>query len=83
MQKKISANNSNQTTNIKYIIDLCAHDHDIDDDIVDNDNDTDVDDNHGDDDNNNPYVAEGCGGSGLSPALQMSHHSHVHRFYQR
>ena len=55
-------------------------------DIYDNDDDDDDDDDGDDDgddsDDNNPYAAEGCGGSEFSPALQMSHHSPVHRFYQ-
>ena len=43
----------------------------------------DQDDDKDDNDDNDPYATEDHGGSGLSPALQMSHHSLVHRPIKR
>ena len=43
----------------------------------------DQDDDKDDNDDNDPYATEDHGGSGLSPALQMSHHTLVHRPIKR
>ena len=64
-------------------MDACDDHQDNDDDDDDDgadDDENDDDDDDDEDDDNNPYAAEGCGGSGFSPALQMSHQSSpVHR----
>ena len=48
-----------------------------------NDDEEDDDNDHDDNDDNSMYATEDHGGSGLSPALQMSHHSLVHRPIKR